>query len=140
MHSRLLALSFLPHSPNGAAAGQQTSPGSTSLLNPSNAMRALKRRSQGAEQLLNQHTQNLWSSYKPLARPDNALLMSLVPVAAAEAKGAAGVRRAAQHSRVLRRHFQELTGAFLAPFRPYFEPGPDGVVRVHRWCVCIDPL
>ena len=31
-------------------------------------------------------------------------------------------------SKAMRRHFAELTSAFLEPFRVYFEPGEDGLV------------
>lgn len=48
--------------------------GAASLLSPSGAVKALKRRQQGALTLVSEHTQALWSSYRPLCKPDQALL------------------------------------------------------------------
>ncbi len=58
----------------GTAAGGGIVAGAASLLSPAGAVKALKRRQQGALTLVSEHTQALWSSYRPLCRPDQGLL------------------------------------------------------------------
>jgi hypothetical protein len=115
------------------------------------AVRALRRRQQGASQLLGQHTQGFWHQYRPLTRPDPALLSALAQAAALDARSpltgdAAGADDRGGHggdphvlapptpsrqSRLFRRHFADLTLELLAPYGRYLEPGLGG--RVRRW-------
>lgn len=116
-------ITTLPSFPNvlsvGEKEGAPRAPTGTSLLYPPNALRALRRRQQGASALASTHSQDMWAPSRPLTRPDAALLAA---AAAGAAPGAA---------RQLRRHFAALTAGFLAPFSRYFEIGPDGTVP--RW-------
>jgi len=103
----------------GEKAGAPPPPSAASLLYPPNAIRALRRRQQGAAALLSHHTQDLWSVGRGLVRPDGALL---------PAGAAAGGASSPAVARQLRRHFGQLTSAFLVPFSQYLEPGADGTV------------
>jgi hypothetical protein len=104
----------------------------------------------GPSQLLHEHTQHLWATYKPCLKPDAGLLASISSAAGsaelrppglmgggangggggsgAGSGAGGGDKRGAAASRALRRHFQDLTSAFLVPFQPYFSPGLDGRV------------
>ncbi|KAI8467504.1 MAG: hypothetical protein J3K34DRAFT_481120 [Monoraphidium minutum] len=116
-------LTSLPDFPNvlsvGDKEGAPRPPGGAALLYPPNALRALRRRQQGAAALVGAHSQGLWAAGRPLVAADAALL---------PATPAAPSAASARH---LRRHFWELTATFLAPFQRYFEPGPAGTVP--RW-------
>ncbi len=116
-------LTALPSFPSVLSVGEKhgapAPPSGTSLLYPPNAFRALRRRQQGAAALLTAHSQDLWTATRPLTRPDPALLP--------HGGGAASPAVARQ----LRRHFGQLTRAFLAAFSVYFEPRADGTVP--RW-------
>ncbi len=62
-----------------------------------------------------------WAWRRPLTRPDHAFLARLLPVRdddPSEKKA----RVAAANSTALRRHFGELSTAFLLPFEPFIRP------------------
>ncbi|KAG2431226.1 hypothetical protein HXX76_009754 [Chlamydomonas incerta] len=133
----------LPHWPNvlsigkregaAGAAGAGAAPAgalAASVFNANAAVQALRQRTQGASVLLSGHTEALWSAYKPLCRADGGLLGRLLRPAPGDVKSKVA-RIAFVNSDNIRRHFAELTTAFLAPFGRYFEPGPDG--RVPGW-------
>jgi hypothetical protein len=113
------------------------------------AVRALQRRHQGPQHLLSHFAPHLWTAAQHVQyiKPDHALLskaraaiepaVGASPAAAAAAAAASagggslaavGAPAATAAAR-LRRHFAELTAGLLAPFDPYFTPGPDGTVR-----------
>lgn len=64
---------------------------------------------------MSEHVQSLWSSYQPLAAADAELIARVAPPGK---PGAAKIsnQHAAKHDALLRRHFLDLTGAFLTPF------------------------
>jgi hypothetical protein len=59
----------------GSAAGRATGMSRLQRLNA-----AMRKRSAGAQVLLSEHMQALWHSYKPLTRPDRALLDRCEPL------------------------------------------------------------
>ncbi|PNW73482.1 hypothetical protein CHLRE_14g633500v5 [Chlamydomonas reinhardtii] len=136
----------LPHWPNvlsigkregaagagGAAGAAPAGAGAlaASVFSANAAVQALRQRTQGAAVLLSGHTEALWSAYKPLCRADGGLLGRLLRPAPGDVKSKVA-RIAFVNSDNIRRHFAELTSAFLSPFSRYFEPGPDG--RVPGW-------
>lgn len=81
-----------------------------------------------AAQLMNEHSQSLWSPHRPLCSPDPDLLARVRPAStsggsaggfgsgAMGSGGRAGGSAAAKADAALRRHFVDLTGAFLTPF------------------------
>ncbi|KAK9831905.1 hypothetical protein WJX81_007718 [Elliptochloris bilobata] len=82
---------------------------------------AMRKRAVGAQALLTEHIAALWLAYKPLTRPDRALLERMVPSTERDSSAKAA---AAANTAALRRHFAALTAALLAPFAPYLEPAP----------------
>ncbi|KXZ45966.1 hypothetical protein GPECTOR_49g550 [Gonium pectorale] len=132
----------LPHWPNvlsvgkreGAPAAMQPAPGSlaaaANMFSANAAVQALRQRTQGASVLLSGHTEALWASYKPLCRPDQALLGKLLVPKPGDVKSKVA-RIAFVNSDTIRRHFAELTAAFLSPFGRYFEADAEG--RVPGW-------
>jgi hypothetical protein len=128
----------LPSSnPSTSTATSTTTSSSSSYFRPSAAMRALRRRSQGASSLLSDYTQALWGGSRSLLKADSSLLSTWAALAAAGGSeggsgGGWGVKDSDRGgfaaSKAMRRHFVELTSAFLEPFRMYFEPRADGLV------------
>lgn len=100
------------------------------------ALRAFKRHQQGPQHLLADFSPHLWCSCKPLVRPDSSLIAAVTASLDKEQQGTAAASyrgtptAAGAANRQLRRHFAELTAAFLAPFDRYFELGPNGTVSV----------
>jgi len=112
-----------PAKPNGAASGAAAYawPAADQDGLVGSAVRALKRRQQGPLQLMADHRETLWSAYKPLSRPDQSLLARLRQVPRGCETGQAS-RLAMAHSAAIRRHFEALTSALLAPFTRYVVP------------------
>mmetsp|Transcript_44839 Transcript_44839/g.116096 ORF Transcript_44839/g.116096 Transcript_44839/m.116096 type:complete len:288 (+) Transcript_44839:3-866(+) len=102
--------------PAGRVNAPPASPGLVGSM-----VRALRRRQQGPLQLMGEHCEMLWTAYRPLSSPDQALLGRLreAPPGSDSVRAA---RVAATNSAALRRHFEELTAALLAPFQPYITP------------------
>jgi hypothetical protein len=130
------------------------------------ALRAYRRHQQGPQHLLTDFSPHLWCSCKLFVKPDTSLIASVSAALEKEQQGAAGGLAAAAGlaggygqgqgalyrsksglpagaaGRQLRRHFAELTAAFLAPFQRYFDPGASGMVswlmhKFARWrCHC----
>ncbi|GIL89700.1 hypothetical protein Vretimale_16639 [Volvox reticuliferus] len=139
--TNLYFIRALPHWPNvlsigkreGAVAAVQPSGSLAASISRANAaVQALRQRTQGASVLMSGHTEALWSTYKPLCRPDQALLQKLILPKPGDVKSRVA-RIAFVNSDVIRRHFAELTTAFLAPFLRYFEPDPTNDGRVPGW-------
>jgi hypothetical protein len=104
--------------------------------------------------LLTDFSPHLWCSCKLLIKRDTSLIASVTAALEKEQQRAAGGLSGAgglaggygqgqgglyrsesglpagAASRQLRRHFAELTAAFLAPFLRYFEPGANGMVSL----------
>ncbi|WIA20426.1 hypothetical protein OEZ85_004839 [Tetradesmus obliquus] len=138
---------------DSAAAPAAAAPRRAGLISSTAAaaLRAYRRHQQGPQHLLSDFSPHLWSSCKPLIRPDASLIASVTAALEKEQQAAAGAIAgglaggpggglarsrsgvpAGAAGRQLRRHFGELTAAFLAPFQRYFEPGANGMVP--RWC------
>uniref|UniRef100_A0A383W295 UDENN domain-containing protein n=1 Tax=Tetradesmus obliquus TaxID=3088 RepID=A0A383W295_TETOB len=138
---------------DSAAAPAAAAPRRAGLISSTAAaaLRAYRRHQQGPQHLLSDFSPHLWSSCKPLIRPDASLIASVTAALENEQQAAAGAIAgglaggpggglarsrsgvpAGAAGRQLRRHFGELTAAFLAPFQRYFEPGANGMVP--RWC------
>ncbi|GIL57407.1 hypothetical protein Vafri_12586 [Volvox africanus] len=139
--TNLYFIRALPHWPNvlsigkreGAVAAVQPSGSLAASISRANAaVQALRQRTQGASVLMSGHTEALWSTYKPLCRPDQALLQKLMLPKPGDVKSKVA-RIAFVNSDLIRRHFAELTTAFLAPFSRYFEPDPANDGRVPGW-------
>ncbi|KAG2489782.1 hypothetical protein HYH03_011732 [Edaphochlamys debaryana] len=137
--TNLYFIRALPHWPNVLSVGKREGAAASvppagslaaSVFNANAAVQAIRQRARGAAVLLSEHTEALWSSYKPLCRPDQGLLAKLLAPKAGDVKSKVA-RIAFANSDHLRRHFQELTAAFLSPFGRYFEPDTDG--RVPGW-------
>ena len=61
---------------SGWTQGLGSASAASSVFIPSNAVRALRQRSMGAQALLSGgHSEMLWSSYKPVTRSDSNLLL-----------------------------------------------------------------
>ncbi|KAK9810174.1 hypothetical protein WJX72_006112 [[Myrmecia] bisecta] len=115
--------------------GPSAAPSAPSRLQKlGNAVKAVRQQAAGAQVLLTQHIQALWSSYKPLTRPDNKLLERLLRVTPADPPAKAA-RIALANSAALHHHFTELTLALLEPFAqfctPVLPPEGDGPVPLH---------
>eukprot|EP00195_Chlamydomonas_chlamydogama_P012460 CAMPEP_0202914128 /NCGR_PEP_ID=MMETSP1392-20130828/62304_1 /ASSEMBLY_ACC=CAM_ASM_000868 /TAXON_ID=225041 /ORGANISM="Chlamydomonas chlamydogama, Strain SAG 11-48b" /LENGTH=649 /DNA_ID=CAMNT_0049605655 /DNA_START=669 /DNA_END=2618 /DNA_ORIENTATION=+ len=114
----------------GAPAPSSAVGTAAAVFNPSNAVKALRQRSQGPQSLMTSHSESMWSSYRPVTKADNNLLLRLLQPKANDIKSKLA-RISFVNSEAIRKHFFELTTALLAPFARYFEPGPDGFVP--RW-------
>lgn len=85
-------------------------------FSPANLLKVARVRKDGPLSLMSEHRECLWTSYVAATKPDTSVLNRLVD---------AGVSPRTEESmsmvnnEVLRRHFQELTTNFLAPFGPY---------------------
>ncbi|GAX81871.1 hypothetical protein CEUSTIGMA_g9299.t1 [Chlamydomonas eustigma] len=113
----------------GATAGAAAA-AAAAVLNPGAAVRALRQRARGAQSLMVSHSEGLWSSYRPITRPDSVLLARLLQPASSDVRSKLS-RIAVVNNEALRRHFHDLTSMLLAPFSRYKELGADGFVP--RW-------
>eukprot|EP00887_Chlorella_sp_A99_P002665 scaffold6.g2665.t1 len=90
----------------------------------------LARRPAQPQVLLETGVDHAWLAYRPLSRPDGALLANLVHPSPGEPPDKQR-RMAAVNSTIFRRHFEELTRALLFPLLPYITPAhpppPSGV-------------
>lgn len=83
----------------------------------------LRRRNSNPDSLLKEPADAIWLEYKPLIRPDDDLLNSLV--LPENGDGAARRRRLGHlNSTIIRRHFEELSRAVVFPLLPYITPAP----------------
>ncbi|GFR44311.1 hypothetical protein Agub_g5434, partial [Astrephomene gubernaculifera] len=122
--------SFSGSSSAASAAGGSLA-AAANMFRANAAVQALRQRTQGAAVLLSGHTEALWAAYKPLCRPDQALLQRLLQPKPGDVKSKVA-RIALVNSDAIRRHFSELTTAFLSPFNRYFE-AEGGSGRVPGW-------
>lgn len=76
------------------------------------ALQSFKSKTLGAKVLLSHPVENLWSRQKPLVKPDLELCKYIHQRAG----------NPNEASKIIRRHFLQLTTAFLEPFRGYFVP------------------
>jgi len=83
------------------------------------ALRLARVRSKGPQQLMQEHTQELWSTREPATRPDIDTLNSLIDVDSLPQGSDDFTSACLVNTATLRRHFAELTANFLAPFSPY---------------------
>ncbi|KAJ9515796.1 hypothetical protein QJQ45_008693, partial [Haematococcus lacustris] len=87
----------------------------TAAVGVGGAVKALRQRAQGAQSLLSDHSEALWSTYRPLTRPDPALLARLLVPKPGDIRSKLA-RVSYVNSEALRRHFHDLTLALLQPF------------------------
>lgn len=108
------------HASSSAGAARGSNEGPTQLDSRLQRMHHAVRR-RAPQSLLSEYVSSVWHAYKPLTRPDTALLDRLVQPAANEAPAKAA-RICAANSAALRQHFTALTSAFLDPLLPFCTP------------------
>ncbi|KAF5830086.1 hypothetical protein DUNSADRAFT_15047 [Dunaliella salina] len=112
-----------------AASGKDRAGGPANSSSISNAVKAIRARSQGSQALLSGHMEALWSQYRPITRPDHKLLARLLQPKPGDIKSKVA-RIAFVNNGAIHRHFHDLTTGLLQPLQRYIELGPDGWLPV----------
>lgn len=120
--------SALPLQPQPQQPAARTSAGGLIAGGAAAALRAIRRRHQGPAHLLSEFSPHLWCTARRLVKPDASVVAAVAAALAKEAGGGrsgsgdAGGSQPGVASRLLRRHFGELTASLLAPFERYCTP------------------